>query len=1855
MKFKKLLAMTLIMSLILSSMSSTALANNQQQNDGICPHHTAHSAECGYAPGHTSVPCNLECEDTDSDGIIDHSPDCTYSPAQPDAPCQYVCPICQTAADTDSVQQITAWQWVDDDEYLVLDEESNIWSLELIGANEENPATPDTLQQMLPARLTVTLADGSEAILDITWNLDNYPPDGAYEGSYTLIAELPEGYALADDAKPLTVQVNLGEAMPMLSDEVLNQHIVTENVVDPAGTTVNLFDYWVNPTGEIPAADTTPKGDLLTKNHNHVRENGSQTGFSSMEDWNKGINQNKLLIFGDGVVHAGLWNKGAGENTDYGKQYAGMENIVKPVLENGYPVVNIDNAAQMLTGDKSERNWELIKDWKLSGECTGTGAYRPYEGADIQNLSPSLLANWTANDGNASLEYLFNPAYTHANKKTYTNVTGLFQMDTQGYYYYNMRKNFAEFDQSNNEFKLYDSPATLRSDGTNSVGNFFPFNTGSEVFTDEVDGKLTSDVACFANTMNHHLGMTVELGFRQPLGGTINMGTAGKQPMTFEFSGDDDVWIFVDDVLVLDLGGTHSELYGTINFETGDVHVGRSFQTQGIPEDPSDTASMVIDTNLKDQFKIAGKENTVSWNGNTFSSNSPHTLKMFYLERGNYDSSLALRFNLQPQLVHKIKKVDQDGNPVSGVSFDLYEAEEQADGSYTQKGSVLTSLITEADGTAEFWEKESLEKVERAENERPFNFADRYSNSNIQYYILKEINAPPGYRQLPIDIVLRYEPTSNMLIVENRYTTGAYASFTSHIAGNSNVTYGKVDMATGDIYPDETKTLTNAEKKNGLVIAIPMMYYQNQRQWWPLYGSNLEGLHSTKPTSSEVEAWRHASLTAALQQCANDNDNMPHWYLEWNNETQRLEGTLTDLPGRADRYKLMHTPGQPDDMQMAYAIIDRNALTQLGITGDTSADKYESLGHYIRSLANTEGIDIDTAVNKTAEKIHDVNGANGRGFSFLNVDQFSRDFRSLIYIPNEQRELRVWKIDNDGNRVNGAEFGLYNNPDCSGTPVASGTTANVDGLDGVLIFKPQVEAGTAGYAKMVWAKASETDRYYLKEISAPDGYDVNEVITPVVVGVYSIYADAGQNNDGVQVMAGVGKLTQTMAKFASDGDVDITLRDITAFGQMQPGGSFNLNGWQDIALKDTQNNVKRSMNLHYGKNALVDYGLHDEDGGANIFPFFMTDQGFIRARVQQNYAALNDPIYEGENNEAPKDNLEDLDITSLFSLLNIVVVTDSTKEQPQTGKLTISKTVTGTGAVETDYTKLFEFRVDLKDAEGNPLNNAYEYNFFGDDKSGFIKNGGTLKLHHDESVTISGLPNGAQYTITELNGDDYTTSATGDSGVIETGKNAVASFINSTERKYYGSLAISKTLQGDATDTDQLFTFTVTLGPAESPLEGVFNYNGSKKGTIESGGSVQLKGGESITIIGLPEDTTYTVTESDNDGYKVTQTGNTGSIKGNKTATAAFINSKSAPQFGSLAVSKTVAGDDSDPEKAFTFTVKLTDQNGMPLTGEYNLTGSAIEGVESPTDNTVQLTDGSLTVALKHGQSVIIANLPAGTKYTVEETDNEDYTVTADNETGSIAADEIIEAEFTNTKNKPDKPDTPDKPSKPKKHRLMISKTVAGTGADKNQEFTFTLTLTNSSGKPLTNAYTFSGSAQDGAEVPQKGTFKPDKNGEVEFTLKHGQSIIIDELPAGTQYSVKENDSQGYTVTEKDTAGKLDDGTTTASFINSKDDPTKPDDPSKPDDPNKPNDPGGSDNPNKPDDSELDDPNAPTGNIGLSNPHDKNKSGKTGSNSNSPRTGDSSHTMLWVTLCIAALAAIFAIAFVPAIRRKYQK
>ena len=1465
------------------------------------------------------------------------------------------------------------------------------------------------------------------------------------------------------------------------------------------------------------------------------------------ETWNKGINKDSLLLFGNSMTDAGYWNIGSGGGRPWGKTNTNMKGIVNTTLNNnGYPQINTNNATQMLPNQSGNINPDQWPDgpfkdvWGFDQADSINSGYNENKNYYAQGLSGYLQNNHTAE--RESLQYLFDPSISVSNqentetyKQSYRNVKNLFQIDEDGYYYYDIRKNFAQFvpsssssqseQPSDGTFVLYNSPAVVRTDGgyqckkdgsviqpngnnqkealgcdngdfegEKSRGNFFPFNSPQDVYdqiaTNAAGQKVLWSSDAKTNVRNavladHHMGMTVEVDFSQPINGLVNRGSSAAEPMKFEFSGDDDVWVFIDDVLVLDIGGIHSELYGTIDFSTGDVEIGQSWRTNGdidaahklfssgasteneaarVGEQPD---SHVNKTNLRQLFTAAGKQDSVGWNGNTFSSNSTHKLKMFYLERGNYDSSLKLRFNLQTPKPHEIIKVDQNGDPLANAVFALYPAEKttltenpnalrclNATGATSAnpvyvaqtvdgdtQNQPLATLTTGKDGTATFMEPVNQSGGSSTEEEpRPFNFADRYKTddndkTNVlsgQYYILCETGTPAGYRSLPQDIVLEYNPETTMLKVANRWSTGAHASFTSTVVGVKNPAI--VGGATA------ADPATVDDQKNGLVVAVPALTKtpgdDSKDDWAGVYGTNLDGFHTIERENGTSE--KENLLKAALYQAyltLNQDPNsalQQQWYLEWNDTNDRLEGVLRNLPGSAERYALLNNEGA--DLKMNYYLIMPNVFPKTGedetATQEypTASEKYKWLGTLVQTKLTEQGAgsnptdaQITGAVNAVVNDFKTNNSDSDLSkTSLLDTGDFSRTFRSLIYIPNEQRELRIQKIDQNGAPVENAQFALYTNAQATGAPVSTGVTDE----NGQLVFMPRPlrEAdGTTvsqGYAQVTWNPASDNPQYYLRETRTPAGYVINNTIVPVVVGTYGIYADAGSENDGVRVMAGVGKLTQTMVKYASDGEINVTLQDITSICQKKPSGEFAQPEWQNDLLKvpgsedsSSASRIPRSMNLHYGINQVVDYGLHDEDGGKTIRPFFVTDTGFIRSYVIQNQNLDGLETQYGEEyakNATRRDDLGETDLTPLFSLLNTVVITDRETNPDPTGELEISKTVVAQGdaaLAEDDYNKLFTFTMQLQDANGNPLTGEYQY--YGTDKSGTITNGGTVMLHHDERITILGLPAGTQYTVTETQVTDWSSIPANRvmSGEITANQKSSAHFLNTKADTWTtAALSVKKYVLGNI-DPNETFSVTVTLTPPEgipaiSGTYGEMTFDNNRA-------AFELSHNKTLTAWNLPPNTQYTVEETNAKGHTVRYEGQTGTLI-TGTLSQAFIyntapdrpdnpDDPDLPSYGRLRITKMVPGSN-DTNTEFGMQVTLSG------------TGSRING----TYGDLRFVNGVATFTLTNGESKTATNLPAGIRYSVTETDAKGYRVSYLNQEGTITRNQTAEVIILN-------------------------------------------------------------------------------------------------------------------------------------------------------------------------------------------------------------------------------------------------
>lgn len=155
---------------------------------------------------------------------------------------------------------------------------------------------------------------------------------------------------------------------------------------------------------------------------------------------------------------------------------------------------------------------------------------------------------------------------------------------------------------------------------------------------------------------NFYFGMEMKMNFRFPKNGLT--GADGKQPMVFYFTGDDDVWIYVDDIMFLDLSGIHRHVGGEIDFTNGVVkYYGLDVSTGEVSDVPYKTVKF---SELVDSKYLNSK--------GTFKDYSSHSFNFYYMERGAGSGVCRMNFNLPPIRKNSIsvtKELSVDGRDAS--------------------------------------------------------------------------------------------------------------------------------------------------------------------------------------------------------------------------------------------------------------------------------------------------------------------------------------------------------------------------------------------------------------------------------------------------------------------------------------------------------------------------------------------------------------------------------------------------------------------------------------------------------------------------------------------------------------------------------------------------------------------------------------------------------------------------------------------------------------------------------------------------------------------------------------------------------------------------------------------------------------------------------------------------------------------------------------------------------------------------------------------------------------------------------------------------------------------------------------
>lgn len=1021
--------------------------------------------------------------------------------------------------------------------------------------------------------------------------------------------------------------------------EQLENHIVKDTVT-PAGIQINLFDYWVTSQTENDTGDSAQDNTGINKDH-HLR-------FTNRES---------------GAINA------------YTHSAAPRPEIVQNQLKDGYPVLTAGKS----TGVENLNNGQTTEE---------SLAY-------LFDQSEQIDA--TTEDGT--------PTGT-LGKKTYWDVGGLLQIDRDGYYYYNadynkskaaggsyQSANYAYFDEGSKTFKVYDTWGIKKIGAGNQQGQFFPFTNPStaNVFTVDDNGNLAANTNTDSNSngVSHFFGVSMTTRFIQRYGGMTSQQN-GKA-MTFEFAGDDDVWIFIDGVLVADLGGIHDQASTKIDFSTGKIYINGN--------DTNETLKSKIDPTSTD---------TKAWDDQTFADNTYHTLKLFYLERGGTDSNLAMKFNLAYVPETDGIKVDQFGTRLNGVEFDLYAAKANPDTFSSERYVIDPSKG--ADGLLATGTTDSGGRfVLNDDTGGHISLNELTDKHNVEYLILQERpEGREGYRRDEnIYLVLTSNDTVSILFndMEHRWTTGTYAGLKGTISTSESVQLVNADRTNyepGTAVTDEDgNVLISKDGKarlaaGGTLFAVIMRRLDNvgtsvpsdNDTWGVVTGSALSGWRVYERGTGQA-GYREAVIKA-LNAGAADNGNAVAFKLTTNG---------------AYMAELKYCPG---DLREYYYW-----------TGNIVNNSNEKDTAYSVAFFYTTGDLAEASLDNT----YPVDGSG-----------FERQFAATIYIPNVKHYLNVQKVDETGTAVPKATFSLYEKDDLTitgtGWSVKEGKSAYdtvITGRDGKAQFP------SAG--KGVLAEG----QYYLVENSAPVGYKVNATAVPVIVDdTHGVMADAGTPNDGVAVTVAEGHLVPTMTPFATVDDIDRTLTNITTTRMEAESG------WDPTLEKaEPERTVDLMLDTEsFKKDHPVQTLRYIPVNEENESLSWRTETGWLWFHIEQTPIADNDP---GKN---LKTNLGNRDLTRLFTGETTVIVTNQ-----RVGSLAVTKNVVvvdDTSSDRPDQDAAYRVTVTLA-LDGTPINDAVACKDSAHElQSVRFDNGeAVLSLNAGQTITFPDLPVGTAWTVEE--------------------------------------------------------------------------------------------------------------------------------------------------------------------------------------------------------------------------------------------------------------------------------------------------------------------------------------------------------------------------------------------------------------------------------------------------------------------------------------------------------------------------
>lgn len=357
--------------------------------------------------------------------------------------------------------------------------------------------------------------------------------------------------------------------------------------------------------------DNDDPANYNTSAKDNISPSCNNTGHYNDFYWQANIAQRPVTI----------WDSTQNKNvkqTD--RPYAAIQGLVDDTLTNGKITQN-GNALPYFTND-----------WVSSG------VMKAWESTASEPIAfPFYEVLRTADDNLIGYERGSNTDVTHKAK----------------YYEFNSLDANLQFDSSTKQFKESTTPIKAAPKDNGGTVGFFPFNT---------QDSWNSSNGASGNKNNYGFGAKFEMTFKLSAdgktdtvdqdGNKITTG-AGKVHTRFDFSGDDDIWVFVDDKLVLDMGGDHARVTGYIDFaeKTAVVDKAVTYGTGGVDNVGIDGGSKSVDISSL----ISGYNSETD----TYNTDTIHTMTIFYMERGMAESNLLIRFNFPPESIYSKMKVKE--------------------------------------------------------------------------------------------------------------------------------------------------------------------------------------------------------------------------------------------------------------------------------------------------------------------------------------------------------------------------------------------------------------------------------------------------------------------------------------------------------------------------------------------------------------------------------------------------------------------------------------------------------------------------------------------------------------------------------------------------------------------------------------------------------------------------------------------------------------------------------------------------------------------------------------------------------------------------------------------------------------------------------------------------------------------------------------------------------------------------------------------------------------------------------------------------------------------------------------------